>query len=84
MNTTMPPLDQELLIRTRKVDSKTETLLRLLDLLEDREGPTPLDLIREALTDILVEQRRISDSLLRIEQVTLPRPVAVSGIVPQR
>ncbi len=75
----------ELIHRARRIDVKTENLLRLLDLLEDREGPSPLDLIRETLIEVLVEQRAIRDTLHRLEQAILPRPAAVSGtVLPRR
>lgn len=82
MTSESPP--SELIQRARKIDVKTEHLLRLLDLLEDREGPSPIEMIRECLIEILVEQRDIRASLGRIEQAILPRSGSASGTAPPR
>lgn len=72
----------ELIQRARKIDAKTEHLLRLLELLEEREGPSPIEMIRECLVEILVEQRDIRASLGRIEEAIVPRRGGASGTAP--
>lgn len=81
----MPPESlpsEELIQRARRIDLRTERLLVLLDLLDEREGPSPIEAIRECLTEMLVEQRIMREGLSRIEQAVLSRPVAASGTLP--
>lgn len=82
MTTESPPT--ELIHRTRKIDSRTERLMPLLDLLQEREGPSPLEPIREALIEVLVEQRAIREALHRLEQAISPRHGVSSATSPPR
>lgn len=74
----------ELIQRARKIDLKTERLLRLLELLDEREGPSPVEAIRECLIEVLVEQRLMRESLSRIEQAILPQLGGASVTAPPR
>lgn len=69
---TLPPA-QEILTRTRNIDEKTRNLMALLDLLEEKEGESPLEGIKEILTQILVEQKDAAARLTRIERAIAPR-----------
>jgi hypothetical protein len=63
-----PPPSQEILARTRRIDEKTRDLMALLELLDEKEGESPLEAIRETLTQILVEQQDAATRLTRIER----------------
>ncbi|MBU3888585.1 hypothetical protein [Methylosinus sp. KRF6] len=68
----IPPA-QEILTRTRNIDEKTGELLALLDLLEEKEGESPLEAIRETLIQILVEQKDAAMRLTKIERAIAGR-----------
>jgi hypothetical protein len=74
-NTTTPAASpsQEILTRTRHIDEKTRSLMALLELLEEREGASPLEAIRETLIEILVEQKDATARLTRIENAMCGR-----------
>lgn len=79
-----PPPSQEILSRTRVIDTRTDRLMALLDLLEEREGPSPLEALRETLVEILLAQREAGNRLARIEGTLRlpaqpPRPAAGTG-----
>ena len=79
----LPP-SQEILARTRTIDQRTDRLPPLLDLLEEREAPSPLEALRETLVETLVAQREAGDRLSRIEgALRLPaqplRPAGAPG-----
>ena len=61
-------MDRELVFRTRTIDNTTSKLLPLLQLLEETEGPNPLEDLQETLIQLLLEQRQATERLARIEQ----------------
>ena len=58
---------QEVLLRTRGIDARTQRLMPLLELLAEYDGPSPLNALRETLVEILVEVRRLATGMAEVE-----------------
>ena len=70
--TEVPP-SQEMLLRTRGIDARTQRLMPLLQLLAEFEGPSPLESLRQLLIDILVETRKVSHGMAEVEMLVRVR-----------